>query len=57
MFAAALAGGNKVVATSRNSSKLSFEGGNDENLLKVDLDVTKKDQIGEYQNSIVNSVV
>lgn len=34
-----------VVATARNSSKLSFEGANDSNSLLVDLDVTKKETI------------
>jgi NAD(P)-dependent dehydrogenase (short-subunit alcohol dehydrogenase family) len=37
--------GDHVVATARNSSKLSFPGANDSNSLLVDLDVTKKDSI------------
>ena len=37
--------GDYVVATARNSSKLSFEGANDSNSLLVDLDVTKKESI------------
>ncbi|KAH7562634.1 hypothetical protein J3E72DRAFT_215218 [Bipolaris maydis] len=37
--------GDYVVATARNSSKLSFEKANDSNSLFVDLDVTKKDSI------------
>lgn len=40
-----LAKGDHVVATARKSNGLSFEGANDENLLKVDLDVTSKDSI------------
>lgn len=34
-----------VVATARNSSKLSFEGANDSNCLTVDLDVTDQSSI------------
>src|ERR1700712_1189664 len=41
----ALSHGEHVVATARNSSKLSFPGSNDSNLLLVDLDVTKKESI------------
>jgi NADP-dependent 3-hydroxy acid dehydrogenase YdfG len=37
--------GDYVVATARNSSKLSFPGANDSNSLMVDLDVTKKESI------------
>lgn len=40
-----LKNGDYVVATARNSSKLSFEGANDTNSLLVDLDVSKKDSI------------
>jgi NAD(P)-dependent dehydrogenase (short-subunit alcohol dehydrogenase family) len=39
--------GDNVVATARNSSKLSFEGANDSNSLLVDLDVTKKESIDQ----------
>ncbi|KAL6704235.1 hypothetical protein ACN47E_008403 [Coniothyrium glycines] len=39
--------GDYVVATARNSSKLSFEGANDSNSLLIDLDVTKKDSIDQ----------
>jgi NAD(P)-dependent dehydrogenase (short-subunit alcohol dehydrogenase family) len=39
--------GDYVVATARNSSKLSFEGANDSNSLLVDLDVTKKESIDQ----------
>jgi len=37
--------GDYVVATARNSSKLSFDGATNANSLLVDLDVTKKDSI------------
>ncbi|KAF2659566.1 NAD(P)-binding protein [Lophiostoma macrostomum CBS 122681] len=37
--------GDYVVATARNSSKLSFDGANSSNSLLVDLDVTKQDSI------------
>jgi NAD(P)-dependent dehydrogenase (short-subunit alcohol dehydrogenase family) len=37
--------GDYVVATARNSSKLSFDGANDSNSLMMDLDVTKKESI------------
>jgi NAD(P)-dependent dehydrogenase (short-subunit alcohol dehydrogenase family) len=37
--------GDHVVATARNSSKLSFEGANDTNSLLVDLDVTSRESI------------
>jgi len=40
-----LKNGDHVVATARNSSKLSFEGANGSNSLLVDLDVTKKESI------------
>ncbi|KAF2849764.1 NAD(P)-binding protein [Plenodomus tracheiphilus IPT5] len=40
-----LKNGDYVVATARNSSKLSFDDANDSNSLIVDLDVTKKDTI------------
>ncbi|KAJ8609747.1 hypothetical protein MRB53_038984 [Persea americana] len=37
--------GDKVVATARNSSKLSFEGTNEDNFLALDLDVTDEKSI------------
>ncbi|CAG5153208.1 uncharacterized protein ALTATR162_LOCUS3079 [Alternaria atra] len=37
--------GDYVVATARNSSKISFDGANDSNSLLVDLDVTKRESI------------
>ena len=37
--------GDHVVATARNSSKLSFDGANSSNSLFLDLDVTKPDSI------------
>jgi NAD(P)-dependent dehydrogenase (short-subunit alcohol dehydrogenase family) len=37
--------GDHVIATARNSSKLSFPDANDSNSLLVDLDVTKKESI------------
>jgi len=37
--------GQHVIATARNSSKLSFKGGDDSNLICVDLDVTDKKSI------------
>ncbi|EON63671.1 hypothetical protein W97_02899 [Coniosporium apollinis CBS 100218] len=40
-----LSNGDRVVATARNSSKLSFDGTDDSNYLAVDLDVTKKESI------------
>lgn len=40
-----LKNGDHVVATARNSSKLSFKGATSENSLLVDLDVTKQDSI------------
>lgn len=40
-----LKNGDYVVATARNSSKLSFEGANDANSLLVDLDVTNRESI------------
>jgi NAD(P)-dependent dehydrogenase (short-subunit alcohol dehydrogenase family) len=40
-----LKNGDHVVATARNSSKLSFQGANDSNSLLVDLDVTKRESI------------
>lgn len=40
-----LENGDHVVATARNSSKLSFPGANDSNSLLVDLDVTKHESI------------
>jgi len=40
-----IASGDKVVATARNSSKLSFPDTTKDNLLTVDLDVTKEDSI------------
>lgn len=46
--------GDYVVATARNSSKLSFENANDSNSLLVDLDVTKKDSIDEAFDAAVD---
>lgn len=40
-----IAEGDKVVATARNSSKLSFEGTSSSNFLAVDLDVTEQKSI------------
>lgn len=40
-----LAKGDYAVATARKSSSLSFQDGNDTNLLLVDLDVTSKESI------------
>ncbi|KAI8941805.1 hypothetical protein NX059_003006 [Plenodomus lindquistii] len=40
-----LKNGDHVVATARNSSKLSFDGANESNSLILDLDVTKKETI------------
>lgn len=40
-----LQNGDYVVATARNSAKLSFDGANSSNSLFVDLDVTKKESI------------
>lgn len=40
-----LSSGSTVIATARNSSKLTFKNGSDSNLLTVDLDVTSKDSI------------
>jgi NAD(P)-dependent dehydrogenase (short-subunit alcohol dehydrogenase family) len=37
--------GDYVVATARNSNKLTFDGANDSNSLLVDLDITKKESI------------
>jgi len=37
--------GDKVIATARNSSKLSFKGTTDDNYLAVDLDVTSEKSI------------
>jgi NAD(P)-dependent dehydrogenase (short-subunit alcohol dehydrogenase family) len=45
--------GDYVVATARNSSKLSFEGANDSNSLLVDLDVTKKESIDKAFDAAV----
>jgi NAD(P)-dependent dehydrogenase (short-subunit alcohol dehydrogenase family) len=45
--------GDHVVATARNSSKLSFPGANDSNSLLVDLDVTKKDSIDKAFDAAV----
>ncbi|KAG9382732.1 DltE Short-chain dehydrogenase of various substrate specificities [Pyrenophora tritici-repentis] len=45
--------GDYVVATARNSSKLSFDGANDTNSLLVDLDVTKKDSIDKAFDAAV----
>ncbi|KAH7371134.1 hypothetical protein BKA66DRAFT_573088 [Pyrenochaeta sp. MPI-SDFR-AT-0127] len=42
-----LQNGDYVVATARNSSKLSFDGANESNSLLTDLDVTKKDSIDQ----------
>ena len=41
----ALAEGDKVIATARNSSKLSFEGTTESNFLALDLDVTHQKSI------------
>jgi NAD(P)-dependent dehydrogenase (short-subunit alcohol dehydrogenase family) len=43
----ALSKGDSVIATARNSSKLSFSGANDSNYLAVDLDVTSKASINK----------
>ena len=45
--------GDYVVATARNSSKLSFDGANDSNSLFVDLDVTKQDSINKAFDTAV----
>lgn len=37
--------GDKCIATSRNSSKLSFDGTNKDNFLAVDCDVTKQESV------------
>lgn len=51
--AKALAEGHKVVATARDSSKLSIEGSNDSNFLAVSLDVTKPEQIdAAFKNAV-----
>lgn len=42
-----LKNGDYVVATARNSSKLSFKGANSDNSLLVDLDVTKQESIDQ----------
>lgn len=42
-----LENGDYVVATARNSSKLSFEGANSSNSLLVDLDVTSQESISK----------
>lgn len=39
--------GDHVVATARDSSKLSFDKATEENYLAVDLDVTSKDSISK----------
>jgi NAD(P)-dependent dehydrogenase (short-subunit alcohol dehydrogenase family) len=44
-----LQNGDYVVATARNSSKLSFDGANSDNSLFVDLDVTKQDSIERFK--------
>ncbi|KAF1838928.1 NAD(P)-binding protein [Decorospora gaudefroyi] len=46
--------GDHVVATARNSSKLSFQGANDSNSLLVDLDVTEKDSIDKAFHAAIN---
>lgn len=46
--------GDYVVATARNSSKLSFENANDSNSLLVDLDVTKKESIDKAFEAAIN---
>jgi len=48
-----LSKGDYVVATARNSSKLSFQGASDSNSLLVDLDVTKKDSINKAFDAAV----
>jgi NAD(P)-dependent dehydrogenase (short-subunit alcohol dehydrogenase family) len=45
--------GDYVVATARNSSKLSFDGATSENSLFVDLDVTSKDAINKAFDAAV----
>lgn len=45
--------GDHVVATARDSSKLSFEGANSSNSLLVDLDVTKQDSIDKAFDAAV----
>lgn len=45
--------GDYVVATARNSSKLSFADANDSNSLLVDLDVTKKESINNAFDAAV----
>jgi NADP-dependent 3-hydroxy acid dehydrogenase YdfG len=45
--------GDRVVATARNSSKLSFPEANDSNSLLVDLDVTKRESIDKAFNAAI----
>jgi NADP-dependent 3-hydroxy acid dehydrogenase YdfG len=45
--------GDYVVATARNSSKLSFPDATDANTLMVDLDVTKKESIDKAFDAAV----
>lgn len=49
-----LKNGDHVVATARNSSKLSFEGANDSNSLLVDLDVTDRKSIDKAFEAAIN---
>jgi len=49
-----LAQGDKVVATARNSSKLSFDGSNADNFLAIDLDVTSQSAIDKAFASAVD---
>lgn len=48
-----LQNGDHVVATARNSSKLKFDGANDDNSLLVDLDVTDKTSIDKAFDAAV----
>lgn len=49
-----LKNGDYVVATARNSSKLSFDGTTSENSLFVDLDVTKQESINKAFEEAIN---
>lgn len=49
----ALANGDKVVATARNSSKLSFSGTSKDNFLAVDLDVTDSKSVDKAFDSAI----
>lgn len=53
MAKAALAAGDNVVATARNSSKLKIEGATDKNFLAVDLDLSTSSQIdGLFEKAV-----